>query len=376
VTSFEDPLAQALREVPTKGQRPIELIERRARTIRHRRRAALAGVALAAAGAVAVPSFGTLAGETVRDIRPVGPTNTTSAPTCASWTGEQQGDFRTLADVPDQMRLLWTQSAPQPTEANMVDFSNAEEIVTDRTPENCEVPEGTDTVDEHAGVWLFNVEDNVVTRVVSVSGPNPKAPQAYDGRRVIETEAGPLELSAMRYDRRQAVWPAEGTAGYWVSWIHGEMSDAELIELAESVTLANGRVDVANWSGANDRTVILQASDLKPDPDGDLTSFNLTGGPVSLWAWEGPFSGVAHWDDVDVGDQLVDINGRPGVLRTGPSGRLRWVTSDGVLVQLEYVGRDGQENLLAIARSVQPVPADDERLNAIWQDEPPADAGD
>jgi hypothetical protein len=52
------------------------------------------------------------------------------------------------------------------------------------------------------------------------------------------------------------------------------------------------------------------------------------------------------------------------------------VTSDGVLVQLEYVGRDGQENLLAIARSVQPVPADDERLNAIWQDEPPADAGD
>jgi hypothetical protein len=79
---------------------------------------------------------------------------------------------------------------------------------------------------------------------------------------------------------------------------------------------------------------------------------------------------------VDVGDLLVDINGQPGVLRTGPSGRLRWVTSDGVLVQLNHTGRDGQENLLAIARSVQPVSAGDPRLVAIWQDEPPAEAGD
>ncbi|HEX6338730.1 MAG TPA: hypothetical protein VFZ85_17385 [Jiangellaceae bacterium] len=376
MTNFEEPLAQALRDVPTKGQRPIELIERRARTIRHRRRSAVAGIALAAAGAVAVPSLGTFAGGTVRDAQPAAPAITTPASTCDSWTGEQRGEFRTLAEVPDQMRLLWTQSAPQPTEANMIDFSNAEEIVTDRIPANCEIPESTDPDDEHAGVWLFNVEDNVVTRVVSVSGPNPKAPQAYDGRRVIETEAGPLELSAMRYDRRQAVWPAEGTDGYWVSWIHGEMSDAELIELAESVTLANGRVDIANWSGATDRTVILQASDLKPDPDRDLTSFNLMGGPVSLWAWEGPFSGVAHWDDVEVGDQLVDINGQPGVLRTGPSGRVRWVSSDGILVQVNHTGRDSQVELLDIARSVGPVAADDERLTAIWQDEPPADAGD
>jgi hypothetical protein len=206
--------------------------------------------------------------------------------------------------------------------------------------------------------------------MISVSGPSDDAPQAYHGHRVIETAVGPLVLSAARYDRQQAVWPAENDAGYWVSRIHGEIGDAELIELAESVTLGNGRVDTSKWSGVTDRTVILQAGELEPDPDDTLSSFDLRGGSVTLWAWQGPFSGVAHWDDVDVGDLLVDINGQPGVLRTGPSGRLRWVTSDGVLVQLNHTGRDGQENLLAIARSVRPVPADDRRLAAIWQEEP------
>ena len=258
----------------------------------------------------------------------------------------------------------------------MVDFSDTEATVTDRIPKGCVIPDAPRADDELAEVRLFDVENNVVTRMISVSGPSPDAPWAYHGHRVIETAVGPLVLSGARHDRQQAVWPAENDAGYWVSWIHGEIGDAELIELAESVTLGNGRVDISKWSGVTDRTVILQASDLDPDPDDTLSSFDLRGGSVTLWAWQGPFSGVAHWDDVDVGDQLVDINGRPGVLRTGPSGRLRWVTGDGVLVQLEYVGRAGQENLLAIARSVQPVPADDERLNAIWQHEPPADAGD
>lgn len=76
------------------------------------------------------------------------------------------------------------------------------------------------------------------------------------------------------------------------------------------------------------------------------------------------------WEDVETGDQLVDVNGRLGLLRTGREEHIRWVTSDGVLVQLNHTGRDGQENLLAIARSVRPVPAGDERLTAIWQEEP------
>ena len=252
----------------------------------------------------------------------------------------------------------------------MVDFGDTEATVTDRIPKDCVIPDAPRADDELAEVRLFDVENNVVTRMISVSGPSPDAPRAYHGHKVIETAVGPLVLSGARYDRQQAVWPAENDAGYWVSWIHGEIGDAELIELAESVTLGNGRVDISKWSGVTDRTVILQASDLDLDPDDTLSSFDLRGGSVTLWAWQGPFSGVAHWDDVDVGDQLVDINSRPGVLRTGPSGRLRWVTSDGVLVQLNHTGRDGQENLLAIARSVQPGPADDRRLTAIWQEEP------
>jgi hypothetical protein len=370
VTNFEDPLAQALHEVPTHGQRPLELIERRARTIRHRRRATVAGVSLMAAVGVAFPSLATTVGGLTNDVEPAAPATTDSAPACDTWESEIQGDFLTLAEVPDQMRLLWTQGAPPPTEGNMVDFSDTEETVTNRTPKDCVIPDAPRTDEQLAEVRLFDVENNVVTRMVSVSGPSPDAPRAYHGHRVIETAAGSLVLSGPRYDRHQAVWPADDGTGYWVSWIHGEISDDELIALAESVTLANGRVDASTWPGATDRTVILQAGDIDQDPDDTLTSFDLRGGPLTLWAWQGPFSGVAHWGDVDVGDQLVDVNGQPGVLRNGPSGRLRWVTSDGVLVQLNHTGRDGQENLLAVARSVQPVPADDERLTAVWQEEP------
>ncbi|HSJ61031.1 MAG TPA: hypothetical protein VK895_07355 [Jiangellaceae bacterium] len=242
MTDIEDPLAQALREVPTKGQCPIELIERRARTIRHRRRATVAGISLVAAVGVALPSLATTLGGPTNDVEPDAAATTDSAPACDSWTSEQQGEFLTLTAVPDQMRLLWTQGAPPPTEGNMVDFGDTEATVTDRIPKDCVIPDAPRADDELAEVRLFDVENNVVTRMISVSGPSPDAPRAYHGHKVIETAVGPLVLSGARYDRQQAVWPAENDAGYWVSWIHGEIGDAELIELAESVTLG-----MAGW---------------------------------------------------------------------------------------------------------------------------------
>jgi hypothetical protein len=62
--------------------------------------------------------------------------------------------------------------------------------------------------------------------------------------------------------------------------------------------------------------------------------------------------------------------GAPGVLKSGPSGQLIWVTDDGVPVTLHHSGRDGQEDLLEIGRSVGPVSADEERLAAAWTTEP------
>jgi hypothetical protein len=362
--------------MPTNGQRPLELIERRARAIRLRRRATVAGIALAAAGAVAVPSLAASVGGTANNVEPAGPDTVDVAPRCDTWSGEKEGDYLALAEVPDHLRLLWAEdAAPPPTKGSMIDFTNAEEIITDRSPTDCVIPDDPYSLTDHDAVSVYTFSGDVVMRRVSVHGPYDDEPMEYDHPRVLETAVGPLTVSTMEFGHLQAVWPASEDDRLWVSWINGEITDAELVELAESVTVVGGRVDLGNWSGADDGAIIVHASDTEHLEDSD-TSFDLGGRPVSLTAWRGPFSEAALWEDLDTGDQFVDVNGQPGVLKTGPTGRLRWVTDDGVLVELLHNGRDGQEDLLGIARTVQPVPADDERLTAIWQDEPPANAGD
>ena len=377
MTNFEDPLARALHKMPTNGQRPLDLIERRARAIRLRRRATVAGIALATAGAVAVPSLAASVGGTANNVEPAGPDTVDIAPGCETWSGEKEGDYLALAEVPDHLRFLWAEdAAPPPTKGSMIDFTNAEEIITDRSPTDCVTPEDPYSPTDHGAVSVYTFGGDVVMRRVSVHGPYDDEPMEYDHPRVLETAVGPLTVSTMEFGHLQAVWPASEDDRLWVSWINGEITDAELVELAESVTVVGGRVDLGSWSGVNETAIVLGAGDSEHHPKAYETSFDLSGQPVSLRAWAGPFSERALWENLEVGDQLVDVNGQPAVLTTGPAGKARWVTEDGVLVELNHSGRDGQEDLLGIARTVQPVPADNERLTAIWQDEPPANAGD
>lgn len=370
MTNFDERLSDALRDLPTGAQRPVAAIERRARAIRHRRRAAIAGVAVVAAGAVALPPLGDLTGVTSQQPElDLAPATTQQLPYCDSWESSAEGRYLELDEVPDHLRLLWDDEvAGPPHEADLVDFSEAEGIIGRTWPTECVVPDTSTPSAGWAAATVLDVEENFVIRRVQVFGPHDDTPpEAPDDDREVDTSVGPLTIIERRDGWLEAWWPAED-GRYWTAWIRGDMSDDELIELAESVRLEGDAVELGTWSGA-DRATYLRHSGDERIHDESLSSFDVRGSGIQLRAAAG-HNEDDLWEQVEVGDQFVDVNGSRGLLKRGPSEELHWVTADGVLVSIFYTGRDGQQVLLDIARSVRPVPTDDERLTAVWRTEP------
>jgi hypothetical protein len=367
MTDFDERLSEALGELPTGAQRPLQTIERRARAIRHRRRTAVAGIAVVAAGAVALPSLGDLAEQ--QSAPDLAPATTEQLPVCDSWESSAKGTYLKLDQVPDQLRLLWGEDvAPPPTEADMVDFSEAEVIIGRTFPGECVVPDTSAPSPEWGAVAVFDLDDNVIIRRVQVFGPNDDTPpEALSDSRVIDIQAGPMTVIEHRDGWLEAWWPAEH-GRHWTAWIRGAVTDNELVELAGSARLVDGVVDLGAWSVA-DRATYLRHSGDERVHDEAPTSFDVRGPGIQLRAAAG-YTEDDLWEQVEVGDEFVDVNGNLGLLKRGPSGELHWVTADGLVVSIFYTGRDGQEALLDLARSVHSVAADDERLTAVWRTEP------
>ncbi len=66
----------------------------------------------------------------------------------------------------------------------------------------------------------------------------------------------------------------------------------------------------------------------------------------------------------DVGDRLVDVNGKPG-LQKKTTGSVYWVPREGVLARLDHKGGDLEADLLGAAESVHPVDPDDPALREL-----------
>ena len=279
------------------------------------------------------------------------------------------------------MRLLWSEEiAGPPVEADMVDYSEAELIIEQTYPDDCVLPDASAESSGWVAVTVVDVEDNVVTRRIRIFGPHflqdVAPPDPPPDSRVVDTRVGPLTITEQRSGMTAMRWPAE-SGRYWTSLILGTVNDGELVDLVESVRMTDDAIDLRDWPGF-ERAAHVRHSSGQDDFLGEVppSQFRASGQSVDLYAEDG-ITEDDLWDRVDVGHEFVDVDGRVGFLTSGQDRQLHWVTADGVLVSISYKGpEEWQEALLDIARSVQPVPADDPRLVSIWQDEPPADAGD
>lgn len=363
MTDHDDSLARALHDLPTGAQRTLESIEQRARSIRNRRHTAIAGTALVTAGLIALPAVAQFDDPRTSDSPPA-TTVTAGEPEpqdCES-DDSARGEALALDQVPDRLRLLWDdQAAPPPEEASSVVISDPEVIERMRY-DHCQAAGTYESPFATTGVFTF--DGGLITRVVTISGPFDEPYVDSGDTRTLDSAAGTIIIvEPGTNDTRlfQAHWPAAG-GGYWSAWVQGAMPlDAELVELAESVRLSDGSIDLGSWSGAEGARVWDYDSEPFGVPDPTLMRYEIHGSVSLIATHEG--SANMTWSlkgGVEPGE-VVDVNGNPGVL----SGtKLRWSTADGVLVELS--GADGDE-LLDIARTVGPVQPDDERLVEAWR---------
>ncbi|TDC52296.1 hypothetical protein E1212_09600 [Jiangella ureilytica] len=232
----------------------------------------------------------------------------------------------TPAELPDEVRLLW------PDDGRL--------DVREAWPRMETGPCGGD-----GEVSLADVDaDGVIVRLAVVSGPEPAdvvpagtapgtlVPGPEDG------EAGRRDLAWLLPDGRQLRIDADG------------FTPAELADLAATATVEDGVVDLSDWQAAMGIEHVGERGQARSTlydwtvsgPQGSLTVQTAAGG---IYGW-----GL-------VGDRLVDVAGRPALLRR--EGALVWVPAPGVIATLTLAeGLDPLE----IAATVGPVPADDQRV--------------
>lgn len=202
--------------------------------------------------------------------------------------------------------------------------------------------------------------------MITVTGPYDEQPlEVPDDVRTIDTRVGEVTRGHFRPGDEMAWW-SDGDDRFWTVWIDGDVPDDVLADLAESVRLDGDVVDVSGWSEYDHVTEVRHSREDPPDPRSrhDRASLQLRTDWLSLSA-EDDYADHMLLDEARAGDQVVEVNGDPALLRSGQLGDVIWVT-DGVRISIQTRSRTVQPDLLEIARSVGPVPADDERLAAAW----------
>ncbi|TDD66821.1 hypothetical protein E1262_21055 [Jiangella aurantiaca] len=376
MTAFDDELARALRDVPVGGYAPIEELQDRARQLHTRRRLAGAGLAVAAAVLVAVSSALALTGgdgDTVTPAPPVGtapsstPEPTTAPPAGPDCPGTWSERFdatqpRSMAtpvagpgDLPDEVRLLWAaDAAPDPDQAYAMDNSSVLGQVG-AAFERCPQPQ------PDRSVVVVQLDGDVVQRsaVISEAGSWLRVDPAT--ARTLDADGVPVLVEnpdASADDGVRAEWEAGGLAWEVQS---EDLSDAELIELVRTMRLDGDSIDLSAWSVATgaERFVTGAGVDVEPGR-ADLT---VVADGLQLTVTD---EDRDPWRTATPGSREVAVAGGTGVLREVADGvaMLTWQPTPRTTATLTG-DLDGEE-LLAIARTVAPVPADDQRLTEVW----------
>lgn len=324
-TASVDPGPEAVRRAREGGRRRLR---------RHRVQVGAASVLTAAAVVSGlVPLLGGGSGPATVAPQPAG-----SVPAALpSGTGEDcedlpgYGHALTAAELPDEVRLLWPD-----------DGTDVDEARPRMETGPCGVGE----------LSLAGVDgDGVIERLATVFGPEPAgvAAGAEPGTLVPgpeDHEAGRRDLAWLLPDGRQLRVDADG------------FTPGELEQLAAAATVRDGVVDLGDWPatmalehvGEPGATRSTEYDWEVSGPQGSLSVRTATGG---VYGW-----GL-------VGDRIVDLDGRPAVLRG--TNQVVWSPEPGVIASLTVAeGLDPLE----VAATVGPVPADDPRLAAAGTSEP------
>jgi hypothetical protein len=360
----EEVLARALQDLPLGSHAPVARIDERAKQLRrHRRVAGLAGAAVAIAAVAAAVLTG------VGNRLDLGPAD---APTPCPISDADVPDIQWIPDrpppeeVPDKMRLLWSESAaPAPTTIEAEDLS----AVYEKHNEYLAACGGP------ASVRLVETEGGDVSRFLSVTGgiqlPGQISPQDPD--RTLGVGSTQVEIFEPSADpglpSDLPLWPGYVSA----SWSRdgqdwrldgGPVSDAELTELVELLEAGPGpgeNIDLADWSVQSAADFVFRSA---RGEDQSRLSYVVEGEVLSLTVDDRP---GLFWPQIVVGDRVVDVAGTPGLLSTAQFDSpttLYWQPSDDVYASLS--GQGDPTSLVAIAQTIGPVPADDERLQQAW----------
>ncbi|WP_053202184.1 hypothetical protein [Jiangella muralis] len=339
MTSDENTLRAALAAATT-GLDPDGDVLRRARDggrrrlRRHRVQVGAASV-LTAAAAVSgvVPLLGGGSGPETINPQPAGPALSAGA-------GEDCEDLPaygsniTPAELPDEVRLLW----PEDGRLEVEDVWPRME---------------TGPCSGGGELGLAGVDaDGVIERLAVVFGPEPAdvVPAGTAPGTLVpapgDLEAGRRDFAWLLPDGQQLRVDADG------------FDLAELEDLAAAATLKDGVVDLGGWPAA----MALEYGGESEPARSTQYGWDVSGpqGSLSVQTMSGDIYGSGL-----VGDRIVDLGGRPAVLR-GPD-HLVWSPEPGVIASLTVAeGLDPLE----VAATVGPVPADDARLADAGPPEP------
>ena len=355
----EEALARALRELRVNGHTPIPRIEQRASQLRWQRRAlGVAGAAVAAAAVVAALVTG------VGDRLDLGPADApTPCPTTDVPDIQWIPDRPPPEEIPDAMRLLWSESAAPPPDIVVAkDLSSVYE----------EHHEYLAACSGPPSARLIDVEDGVVSRFIWVGG-DARIPDGAAPDRTLDVGSTQVEIfepyGHADLPADLPIWPGYVSAS-WTrdgqSWLldGGPITDAELTELVELLEHApepGEPLEIDDWSVLAGAEFVIHWSGVD---DESRLSYDAEGQDILLRVVDRP---GAYWlEGVVAGDRVVDVAGQPGILHEQPDSGpiLYWQPSEDVYVAFG-AGSDA-DRLLEIAQTIAPVPADDERLQQAW----------
>jgi hypothetical protein len=260
-------------------------------------------------------------------------------------------DQLNVADVPDQMRLLWSDNAATaPTVAFATDQARRAEVLCE---DGCPLP---------PGIGLVLVEEGLVTQKIDiVRAATPPPPSRL-------LEAGGIAINVQRLTGR-------GHYAWWVNddvdfsmFAELELSDDDLAELAAATRLQDGSIDISAWSRAGDFHITGWAPD-KSATNGML-EYRVQSRDLTLNVTSS-HEGSNVWNLARLGDTVVDIDGFPalvGVAEDEALTSVRWLPATGVEASLWMPTTETTDasELIGIAGTITPVLPNEMRLSQVW----------
>ncbi|TDD64994.1 hypothetical protein E1262_26445 [Jiangella aurantiaca] len=232
----------------------------------------------------------------------------------------------TPAELPDELRLLW------PDDGRM----DVDEAWPRMETGACSGELSLAGVDD----------DGVIERLAVVFGPAPAdvVPAGTAPGTLVpgpeDHEAGRRDVAWLLPDGQQLRIDADG------------FTPAELEALAAAATLTDGAVDLGGWPAEMGLEYVGESGPARST----WYSWEVAGPQGSLSVQTGS-GGIYGWGLV--GDRIVDVDGRPAVLRG--TDRVVWSPAPGAIASLTVA--EGLDPL-DVAVTVGPVPADDPRVAA------------